>query len=438
MLRSSAFPAFVVVAGLVACSSSETPPPRLDAGNTGGGAGGASGGASTGGKGGGGAASSSGGAASSSGGAPSSSAGATASGGRDGSAGAAGGGAGGGATSTGGSAPVACPASDEGNAATGRDTFVPNTGKSEAAAITYTNVGATGAYAEVISGWSKATGCNGDSSLCETQYKREKRVSGALAPFNEEMTLVFAGPIELYQIAVYAPEGTGWTRRAYWDRCSTEGLVFAGNKHWFECNGFVESYVTADGTKESAAPVQFSGKVAAGVEVHVMSSELCSGSGCGYSSGLPIHGFGGDSTGSKIFATKLRMPIGTKTPAYWILPSQVIRSSQYGCNCRGMGSDAVYKGGCGELDVAEILGGVVDSLEATSTLYSFQDITGGGSVAFNRPVHESATFVVIFDAPSRQIAIRRLGTTEFDFATSLPSSLVSGLLAEAGAVRALD
>jgi hypothetical protein len=137
-----------------------------------------------------------------------------------------------------------------------------------------------------------------------------------------------------------------------------------------------------------------------------------SGEQIGWSSGLPLHGFQGDAAGSKIFATKFRMPIGAKTPAYWILPSQVIRSSQYGCNCRGAGSDPVYKGGCGELDVAEILGGVTTSLEATTTLYSFQDITGGGSVAFNRPVNESSVFLVIFDAPSGAIAIRRLGATD--------------------------
>jgi hypothetical protein len=430
MLRPFTLSLLAVVAGAAACSVSETPGPRPDAGNAGGKSE-AQGGAATGGEGTGGALPSSGGRAVSGG----------ASG--TGGTGASGGGTPpiGGSASTGGSASVACPESDVGNVAMGRDAFVPNTGKSEAASVTYTNVGATGAYEEVISGWSKATGCNGDTTLCETQYKREKQVSGALAPFDEEMTLVFAGPVELYQIAVYTPEGGEWARRAYWDRCTTDGLVFAGNKHWFECNGFVESYVTADGTKESAAPVQFAGTVTAGVEVHVMSSALCSGgagSDCGYSSGLPIRGFAGDASGSKIFATKFRMPIGTKTPAYWILPSQVIRSSQYGCNCRGMGSDPVYKGGCGELDVAEILGGVVDSLEATTTLYSFQDITGGGSVAFNRPVHESATFMVIFDAPSRQIAIRRLGPTEFDFADSLPGSLVSGLLGDAGAVRALD
>jgi hypothetical protein len=267
-------------------------------------------------------------------------------------------------------------------------------------------------------------------------------VSGALAPFNEEMSLVFAGPVELYQMAIYRGASGGWEREAYWDRCTTEGLVFAGNKSWYECGGFVESYVTADGTAKSDVPVQFSGHIAAGTEVNVMSSALCSGSDassdCGWSSGLPLHGFQGDASGSKIFATKFRMPIDSKTPAYWILPSQVIRSSQYGCNCRGAGSDPVYKGGCGELDVAEILGGVTTSREATTTLYSFQDITGGGSVAFNRPVDEAAVFLVIFDAPSRQIAIRRLGPTAFDFAATLSPQTVAGFLADSGTVRALN
>src|SRR6185503_9820347 len=120
------------------------------------------------------------------------------------------------------------------------------------------------------------------------------QVSGALSPFNEDMSMVFAGPIELYQIGVYAPDagGGGWRRTAYWDRCVSEGLVFAGNKHWYECAGFVESYVTADGTAESEAPVQFSGQIAAGTEVNVMSDALCpdrtAASGCGWSSGVPL------------------------------------------------------------------------------------------------------------------------------------------------------
>jgi hypothetical protein len=354
----------------------------------------------------------------------------------------AGGGSSGGSVGAGGK-PLACAASDEGNVAVGKDTFVANSGKKEVSALTYTNVGASGSYAQVVSGWSKATGCVGDpdGTLCKTTYRQPKLVSGALAPFNEEMTLVFAGPVELYQVAVYVPGSGGWERQAYWDRCVTDGLAFAGNKSWYECAGFVESYVTADGTAKSDTPVQFSGKIAAGTEVNVMSSAMCSGSGadsdCGWSSGLPLHGFKGDAAGSKMFATKFRMPIGSKTPAYWILPSQVIRSNQYGCNCRGAGSDPVYKGGCGELDVAEVLGGVTTSLEATTTLYSFQGITGGGTVAFDRPVNESAVFLVIFDADSQAIAIRRLSTADFDFAGTIPTEKITGLLGNSGTVRAL-
>jgi hypothetical protein len=335
-----------------------------------------------------------------------------------------------------------CPARNP-PAPTGTDTFVANTGKQAVKAITYTNVGASGAYAEVVDGWSKATGCVGDKdgTLCKTQYRMPKQVSGPLAPFDEEMSLVFAGPVELYQIAVYVPSASGWSRSAYWDPCTTEGLAFAGNKSWYECGGFVESYVNADGTDKADSPVQFAGHIAAGTEVNVMSSALCSGktasSDCGFSSGLPLHGFKGDAAGSKIFATKFRMPIGDKTPAYWILPSQVIRSSQYGCNCRGAGSDPTYKGGCGELDVAEILGGVTTSREATTTLYSFQDITGGGAVAFNRPVNDAAVFLVVFDAPGRRIGLHRVEPSEFDFASTLPEQRVQDLLADQGTVRAL-
>jgi hypothetical protein len=84
-----------------------------------------------------------------------------------------------------------------------------------------------------------------------------------------------------------------------------------------------------------------------------------------------------------------------------------------------------------------MLGGVTTSREATTTLYSFQDITGGGSVAFNRPVNDAAVFLVIFDAPGRRIGLHRLDPSEFDFADTLPDKQVQDLLAEQGTVRAL-
>jgi hypothetical protein len=253
--------------------------------------------------------------------------------------------------------------------------------------------------------------------------------------------MVFSGPMDLYQVAAYDPGPAGYERVAYWDRCTTAGLAFVGNKAWYQCNGYVQSYVTADGTASSPTPVQFAGYLDAGVGVNVMTSTLCTGTtdgtDCGFSRGLALHGFKGDASGTKIFATKVRMPIGDVTPAYWILPAQVVRSSQYGCNCRGQGG----QGGCGELDVAEVLGGATATpahpMQATTTIYSFQGVTNGGTSYFQRPVYETATFIVLFDAPSRSIALRRLGATDFDFAATIPSSVVTQWLADAGTSRAM-
>jgi hypothetical protein len=380
-----------------------------------------------------------GGSSSSGGGATGSSSGGASSGapgGDDGSPGTTAGGDGAAASSSGSpateaGAPADCPASDMGNTALGTDT--PDPTGTAVDAITYTAVGTAGSYDQVVSS-TMAPSC-----VANTCNKTPKSVSGPLAPFNEEMTMVFSGPMDLYQIAAYEPGSGGWARTAYWDRCTTDGLAFVGNKHWYTCGGNVQSYVTDDGTKESQTPVQFAGHLDAGVGVNVMSSTLCTataaGSDCGFSLGLALHGFAGDGAGSKIFAAKLRMPIGDVTPAYWILPAQVVRSSQYGCNCRGEGG----QGGCGELDVAEVLGGNTSTPthpeQATTTIYSFQGVTNGGTSYFQRPVYETATFLVVFDAASSSIALRRLGPTDFDFGGAIPEATVNGWLANAGTTR---
>jgi hypothetical protein len=327
--------------------------------------------------------------------------------------------------------PADCPASDVGNTALGTDT--PDPTGTAVPAITYTSVGTSGSYDRVV------TSTVAPTCVANVCTKAATAVSGPLVPFDQEMTLVFSGPMDLYQVAVYDPASTGYARVAYWDRCSTEGLAFVGNKSWYQCNGYVQSYVTDDGTMDSPTPVQFAGHLADGVGVNVMSSTLCTGTtdgtDCGFSRGLALHGFKGDAAGSKIFVTKLRMPVGNVTPAYWILPAQVVRSAQYGCNCRGEGGD----GGCGELDVAEVLGGNTATPahpeQATTTIYSFQGVTNGGTAYFQRPVYETATFVVIFDAPSSSIAMRRLGPTDFEFDTSIPAATVSAWLTDTGVAR---
>ncbi len=329
--------------------------------------------------------------------------------------------------------PAACAAAAVGNTPLGTDT--PDATGTAVSAITYTNVGVAGSYDKVVTSTVAPT-CV--ANVCQ---KTAKDVSGPLVPFNEEMTMVFSGPMDLYQVAAYEPGTAGYDRVAYWDPCTTEGLAFVGNKAWYQCNGYVQSYVTDDGSASSPTPVQFAGHLDPGVGVNVMSSVLCTGTtdgtDCGFSRGLALHGFAGDAAGSKIFATKFRMPIGNVTPAYWILPAQVVRSAQYGCNCRGEGG----QGGCGELDVAEVLGGNTATpahpMQATTTIYSFQGVTNGGDSYFQRPVYETATFIVIFDAPSRSIALRRLGATDFDFAGSIPAAVVAQWLANPGTSRSM-
>jgi hypothetical protein len=329
--------------------------------------------------------------------------------------------------------PAACAAAAAGNTPLGTDT--PDATGTAVDAITYTNVGVAGSYDRVVTSTVAPT-CV--ANVCQ---KATEDVSGPLVPFDEEMTMVFSGPMDLYQVAAYQPGAAGYDRVAYWDPCTTEGLAFVGNKAWYQCNGYVQSYVTDDGSASSPTPVQFAGHLDAGVGVNVMSSVLCTGTtdgtDCGFSRGLALHGFKGDAAGSKIFVTKFRMPLGDVTPAYWILPAQVVRSSQYGCNCRGEGG----QGGCGELDVAEVLGGSTATpahpMQATTTIYSFQGVTNGGESYFQRPVYETATFVVIFDAPSRSIAMRRLGATDFDFAAQIPSATVAAWLANPGTSRAM-
>jgi Putative TOS1-like glycosyl hydrolase (DUF2401)/Glycine-rich protein domain (DUF2403) len=340
---------------------------------------------------------------------------------------------GGGDAAGAGELPAACAAAAVGNTPLGTDT--PDATGTAVSAITYTNVGVAGSYDKVVTSTVAPT-CV--ANVCQ---KTAKDVSGPLVPFNEEMTMVFSGPMDLYQVAAYEPGTGGYDRVAYWDPCTTEGLAFVGNKAWYQCNGYVQSYVTDDGSASSPTPVQFAGHLDPGVGVNVMSSVLCTGTtdgtDCGFSRGLALHGFAGDAAGSKIFATKFRMPIGNVTPAYWILPAQVVRSAQYGCNCRGEGG----QGGCGELDVAEVLGGNTATpahpMQATTTIYSFQGVTNGGDSYFQRPVYETATFIVIFDAPSRSIALRRLGATDFDFAASIPSAVVAQWLANPGTSRSM-
>ena len=116
--------------------------------------------------------------------------------------------------------------------------------------------------------------------------------------------------------------------------------------------------------------------------------------------------------------------------------ARIVRTAPYGCNCRGVGSP----GGCGEIDVAEVLKGN-HLTHATSTIYSFQGAIGadgasGAGHYFLRPVNRSATFIVVFDATGK-IQMRREAPDAFDFAPSLDGAVVAEWVAKSGFAMAL-
>ena len=343
-------------------------------------------------------------------------------------------------------ATTSCPASAAGNTPLGSDTPPAASRWKVTDAITFLNVGGTGGYDRVV---DMAAGtwpppC-ADPNAC---VKATKSISGPLVPFDEEMTMVFSGPIELYDLAVYspgnsAPGNAGFARVSSWDRCTSDNLVFMNNLGggsvsgvWTVCGGNSQSYASADGSQAVSAPTQFAGTLADGVGVNVMSAKSCQGTGdgseCGFYREVGMHGWKGAADGTKIFAVKMRMPVGAKTPAYWILPAQVVRTAQYGCNCRGMGG----AGGCGELDVAEVLSSE-DPMAATSTIYSFKSVKNGGGSTFQRPAMASAIFVVIFDGAAGTISLRRLEAEAFDFGPSIDSAVVAAWQANQGATSSM-
>jgi hypothetical protein len=304
------------------------------------------------------------------------------------------------------------------------------------------NVGGTGSYQRVTNMLPGVWGQSCPSNACQ---KATTNVSGALAPFNEEMTVNFRGPMELYDIAVYRPDSSAWKRVSSWNRCGSTNLTFfnnlggTGSGEWTLCGGNSQSYASADGKTAVAAPTRFTGSLGNRVEMNILSDQACVGTGdsseCGFYRGVTRHGWGGN----KLFAIRARMPRFTgpiteyydDVPAIWMLNARVVRTAQYGCNCRGMGSP----GGCGELDVAEVIHGQ-HPMHATSTIYSFEGATGSGQNYFMRPVKESATFIVLFDA-SGKVQMLRLKADAFNFGDTVANATVSEWLARKGVTMSL-
>lgn len=300
-------------------------------------------------------------------------------------------------------------------------------------ALKYTNVGGSGSYNEVTNILPGTFPTCDANPFCVTQ---PKQITGNLAPFDDEMTVAFRGPLNLYNIAVYQPTNSSsatWKQVSSWaaDQESSN-LVFMNNMggqesgEWSICAGSSQSYASGDWTAsaKSANAELAKGALDETHEINIMTGAACTSSDpcTGFSRGTANHGW----AGSKFFVFEFDMPASsdaTKVPAIWALNAQIVRAAQYGCNCRGVGP-----GGCGELDILETLAADgANPNQAISEIYSPKGATGSGVSFFARPTTEKVTYGVIFDVQTDSIAIQRY--TSWDFTQSaVTRSVVDGYL----------
>jgi hypothetical protein len=166
-------------------------------------------------------------------------------------------------------------------------------------ALTYTNVGGSGSYEQVTRMqpgiWPS---CGANIQKC---VKKSVKVSGKLAPFDDEMTFVFSGPMRLHNIAVFQPLGKSksWSKVSSWSPSKKPtNLVFMNNMggqisgEWDVCGGASQSYASGDWTKAVAHPNEqlYSGWLQPGYEINIMTGQPCSSTApCkGFSRGVQI------------------------------------------------------------------------------------------------------------------------------------------------------
>ncbi|KAF4317094.1 hypothetical protein G195_009313 [Phytophthora kernoviae 00238/432] len=304
------------------------------------------------------------------------------------------------------------------------------TGYNVAMSIT-PNIGNTSANTDFVYSGTDAGSAAGtygkvtEMSSCTTE---DVSLTDPVGPFSEEVTMVFRGPMDIYNIGVF----TG----------SSDNMVFMNNMNidYTGADSSPQGYSTSDGTSTATESTIFGGTLAdasdtsvtgggpcvsTGCEVNIMTATNCADEdGCiGYYDDMGFHGWDG---GMKMFVTKVMMPTGSTAnlPAIWMLNAQVVRASQYGCNCRGEGSE----GGCGELDVAEVIE-TNTAQDKVSTHYYFYDgsVSPGGDNYASRPTDSAVTYVTIIDnSGTGMIKIIELGGDDFDFSVdSISSSTVS-------------
>ncbi|RLN55076.1 hypothetical protein BBJ29_008229 [Phytophthora kernoviae] len=276
--------------------------------------------------------------------------------------------------------------------------------------------------------------------------KEPVSVNSPVGPMSKEVTLIYRGPCEIENIAVFSDEvhNGSWSRVSLYSRKdqTTDNLVFMNNKN-IDYSGQnqhgPQGLATADGLEVATEPTVFNGELAeatdaskigggpgvsTGAEINIMTSQKCNGDCDGFSGDNDYHGWGG---GKKAFVTEVKFPKGSTPdqPAIWMLNAQVVHSNQYGCNCRGMGA----VGGCGELDIAEVIE-TNTARDKVTTHYYFYDgtiLSPGGDNFAPRSYDTSTVYVTLID-DSNEGLIKIVELASFDFTLTDLGSLYQQLV----------
>ncbi|KAI1132698.1 TOS1 protein [Nemania abortiva] len=228
-----------------------------------------------------------------------------------------------------------------------------------------------------------------------------------------------------------------FVRSAYYnaDSGDADGLVFLANVGspgvsgtWDTVWGSSLAYVNEEGLAAAASPTVLKNtQLPDGTEIAIFSDTPC-GSSCGTyrPDSVAYKGFAG---ASKVFVVKFTMPDTGKTgtnenmPAYWLLNGAIPRTGQYSsCSCWKGDNESPQQGGCGELDVVEILS--PGDTRAKSTFHFANGV--GDSHYIDRPVDSPITVAVVMDAATSAVSIKVLDS--FDFGTSLTSEQVQDMV----------
>ncbi|KAI0912803.1 putative TOS1-like glycosyl hydrolase-domain-containing protein [Ustulina deusta] len=228
-----------------------------------------------------------------------------------------------------------------------------------------------------------------------------------------------------------------FVRTAYYNAAdgTADGLVFLANVGspgvsgtWDTVWGSSLAYVNEEGSAAAASPTVLKDKLLDDTEeIAIFSDALCDDS-CGATrpDSVAYKGFEG---ASKVFVVEFSMPdsgksgSGLNMPAYWLLNAAIPRTAQYAsCSCWKGDNESPLQGGCGELDVVEILSS--GDTRAKSTFHFANGV--GDSHYIDRPVDSSIKVAVVMDAGSAAVSIKVLD--DFDFGTSLTSDQVQNMV----------